>query len=186
MIWIARSKARKVLILRYQVTPDPGRRHSDESAETMSPVQPVPARQRSSRRQSRAARKADATESEANPLAHLRRRCVVGASISFAAYLAVMASPVLWPSALGLMQTISLEVGIGIVALLFTLVAIAIWLLTESTTVVLSVSKAASAALAANAALESELFDNAGTEESPIPIQRGQEIRRHRRDQRAV
>lgn len=125
-------------------------------------------------------------EVETNPLGHLRRRCVVGASISFAAYLAVVASPVLWPSALGLMQTISLEVGIGILALLFALVAIVIWLLTESTTVVLSVSKAVSAALAANAALESELLDSTGTEETPIPIQRGQEIRRHRRDRHAV
>jgi uncharacterized protein (UPF0333 family) len=83
------------------------------------------------------------------------------------------------------MQTISLEVGIGIMALLFALVAIVIWLLTESTTVVLSVSKAASTALAANAALESELLDNTGTEETPIPIQRGQEIRRRHGDRYA-
>jgi uncharacterized protein (UPF0333 family) len=82
------------------------------------------------------------------------------------------------------MQTISLEVGIGIMALLFALVAIVIWLLTESTTVVLSVSKAASTALAANAALESELLDNAETE-TPIPIQRGQEIRRRHGDRYA-
>lgn len=151
----------------------------------MRAAQTARTRQRSSRRRTRAARKAVETESETAPLAHLRRRCVVGASISFAAYLAVVASPVMWPSSLGLMQTISLEVGIGIMALLFALVAIVIWLLTESTTVVLSVSKAASTALAANAALESELLDNTGTEETPIPIQRGQEIRRRHGDRYA-
>lgn len=122
---------------------------------------------------------------EDEPLAGLRRRCMAGVGVSAAAYLAVPIFTVTHPKALALNQTICLEVAIGILGLLFAIVAIVIWLLTESTAFVLAVSKAVSAASTANAALETELLGEAGPDETPIPIQRGREIRQHRTDRHA-
>jgi hypothetical protein len=121
-------------------------------------------------------RQPKATESE-TPLSHLRRRYANSAAATLIGYLAVIATTVVRPSALTLKQVISLEFGLGILAALLTLVTVVLWVLTENTSIVLSVFKAASAASAANAALESELSGAAGARTSPIPIQRGQEIR---------
>jgi hypothetical protein len=126
------------------------------------------------------------TNPEANPLAHLRTRCAVGAGSGGSAYMAVLITTVVHPSALTLKQIIGLEFGLGIMATLCAVVAIVLWLLTQNTEIVLSVFKAASAASAANAALESELATTTGARATAIPIQRGQEIRRHRRDRHAV
>lgn len=122
---------------------------------------------------------------ELEPLAKLRRRCIGGAIGASSAYLAVVITTFARPSAIPQPQATSLEVGIGIIVLLFAIVAIVIWLLTESTAFVLSVSKAVSAASAANAALKSDLLGAAGPDEDPIPIQRGREIRQHRTDRHA-
>lgn len=119
---------------------------------------------------------------ESEPLGKLQRRCMAGVGVCFSAYLASVAASVLWPSTLPMGKAISLEVGVGIIGLLFAVVAIVIWLLTESTAFVLSVSKAVSAASDANAALESELLGDAGPDGTPIPIQRGRELRQHRTD----
>ena len=152
----------------------------------MSPVQTVPKRtRRTLRRRSRTPRSANTAESEGAPLEHLKQRCIVGAGICFSAYLAVIPGPVLWPSTATLVSAIGLEVGIGIMGMLFALVAIVIWLLTESTAFVLSVSKAVSVAAAANAALEAKLLGDASPEGTPIPIQRGHELRQHRTDRHA-
>jgi hypothetical protein len=127
----------------------------------------------------------EAGDEEPEPLTKVKRRCVAGAGVCFTAYLAIIASPVLWPSTVALWQAVSLEIGIGILGLLLTLVAIVIWLLTESTAFVLSVSKAVSAAMTANAALRDRLLGESGPEGTPIPIQRGREIREHRTDRHA-
>lgn len=137
-----------------------------------------------SRHFSRKPLRSDAGE-EGDPLGTLRRRCIIGAGSSFGIYLAVVAASVLLPDTLTLTQAIGLEVGIGIIFLLCAIVATVIWLLTESTAFVLSVSKAVSAASTANAALESKLLGNAGPDGTPIPIQRGRDIRQHRTDRHA-
>lgn len=123
---------------------------------------------------------------EPEPLGKLRRRCTGGAIGASCAYLAVIATTVVRPSALSLGQIMSLEFGLFGLALLCALVALVIWALTENTAFALSVFRAASTALAAKSALEAELLDTPHTSTSPIPIQRGQEIRRHRRDRHAV
>jgi len=120
--------------------------------------------------------KATETETEA-PLSHLRRRYALAACVAGVGYLAITATDVVFPSALTLKETMDLKFSIGFLGVLFTLVAIVLWVLTENTAIVLSVFKAASAASAANATLESELSGASDTHASPIPIQRGQEIR---------
>lgn len=123
---------------------------------------------------------------EPEPLGKLRRRCTGGAIGASGAYIAVIATTVVRPSALSLSQIMGLEFGLFGLTLLCALVALTIWALTENTAFALSVFKAAGTAATANAVLENELLDPPHTSTSPIPIQRGQEIRHHRRDRHAV
>lgn len=123
---------------------------------------------------------------ESGPLGRLRQRCAIGAFGVGGVYLAVPVTTVLRPSTLTLAQTVALEVGLGMIALACTVVAVVLWALTENTSIALSAFKAGSAAAAANAALESRLLDASDSYPTPIPIQRGQEIRRHRGDRHAV
>lgn len=155
----------------------------------MSSDRPRPIRtRRTLRRRSRTPRgpRETETETEESPLGHLRRRCAGGAIAAWSAYLAVIASTAAIPEALTLKQTIALEFGVGFLGVLLTLVAIVLRILTENTSFVLSVFKAASAASTANAALEAELLDGDVPKSAAVPIQRGHEIRQHRAGRHAV
>lgn len=70
---------------------------------------------------------------EDEPLAELRRRCTAGAFAGCGAYLAVITTTVVRPTALTLKQIIGLEFGLGIMAMACSVVSIVAWILTQNT-----------------------------------------------------
>jgi len=151
----------------------------------MSPAQPAPEPTRTKSPQGRARRRSRTAESE-SPLSHLRRRFVRAACITGGGYLAVIATDVVFPSALTLKETMGLEFSIGFLGVLLTLVAIGLWFLTQNTTYTLSLLDMIDAANDAGDAAKSRtpatfpIPRQGSAAATPIPIERGHQVRQQR------
>lgn len=129
----------------------------------------------------------DDSGEESEPLAKLRRRCAIGWRVTGSAYLAVIVVTVAHPSALTLKQIISLEFGLGIIGMGCVFTAIFVRLLTHNAAYALSLWAMADGARSSGTArgvvpapLIPPTRSPAPPQFSPIPIERGRQVRQQR------
>jgi hypothetical protein len=116
------------------------------------------------------------TEESTEPLARLRHRCIIGACIAGAMFVAAFVADVAWPT-LGNSEVIGVEVGAVGAGTLCAFLATTIWIVTQNTEYALSIWKVAARSNATGSAAEG---DDLSPEVDATPIDYGHTIRNRR------